>query len=135
MHKRFLVSIDNLHQMLAFVRENIVAAEIDDATLLRVELAVEEALMNIISYSGLNDNDCLDISCTASPSSGIKIVIKDVGTPFNPLSKANKQIDRSIPLEKRELGGFGIHLILNLMDAVEYRYEDNQNILTLIKYT
>lgn len=133
MNKKFLVSIDDLYQMLEFVREHVIAAEIDATNASRVELAVEEALMNVISYSGLDSHDHLDINCLPY-SSGIKIIIIDKGHPFNPLSKARKEIDSTIPLDKRELGGFGIHLIVNLMDAVEYRHEDNQNILTLIKY-
>jgi sigma-B regulation protein RsbU (phosphoserine phosphatase) len=133
MNKKFLVSIEDLYQMLEFVREQVAAAEIDATSASRIELAVEETLINVISYSGLNPPDQLDINILPD-SSKIQIIISDWGIPFNPLSKANKEIDCTIPLENREVGGFGIHLIVNMMDTVEYRRENNQNILTLTKY-
>ena len=120
--------------MLEFVREGVAAAQIDATSASRIELAVEEALINVISYSGLNPPHQLEINVISYPSK-IQIIIFDGGIPFNPLSKANKEIDNTIPLESREVGGFGIHLIVNMMDAVEYCRENNQNILTLTKYT
>lgn len=134
MNKQFPVSIDLMPQMLEFIRENAIAAGIHDPNIGKVELAVEEALTNIICYSGLHSAQFVEISCT-SLSNGVRITLKDAGISFDPLCKANKVIDPKIPLDKRELGGFGIHLILNLMDKVEYRREGNHNILTMFKYS
>lgn len=133
MNKTFSVSIEDLFLMLKFVREQVVASEIDLSNGSRLELAAEEALINIISYSGLSPESQLDLK-VLSDSTKIQIIISDCGIPFNPLSKTNKEIDSSVPLENREVGGFGIHLIINMADAVDYRYENNQNILTLTKF-
>jgi len=37
------------------------------------------------------------------------------------------------PVEDRKIGGLGIHFVRSLMDSVEYRREENKNILTLHK--
>lgn len=132
MKREFPVTLDEMHRMLGFVRENVIAAGLSERDAGRMELAVEEALTNIIHYSGLQPTQYISIDCQAEENE-IQIILEDEGTPFNPLSKSNKVIDPTIPIEDRELGGFGIHLILNLMDHVHYRYEKGKNILTLIK--
>ncbi|MFC2047137.1 ATP-binding protein [Chloroflexota bacterium] len=42
--------------------------------------------------------------------------------------------DVEAPLEKRKVGGLGIYLVRILMDEVNYRRDQDRNILTLIKY-
>jgi serine/threonine-protein kinase RsbW len=133
MNKQFPVSTDHMHHMLEFVRDNVIAAGISKPIIGKIELAVEEALTNIISYSGLTSDSSVTITCIPI-SSGVRITLEDEGMPFDPLCKANKIIDPTISLENRELGGFGIHLILNLMDKVEYHREGNRNILMITKW-
>ena len=58
------------------------------------------------------------------------MTVSDHGQPFNPL---NFEADFSIPLEERHKGGMGIHIIKEAMDAVDYEYCDNTNILKLTK--
>jgi anti-sigma regulatory factor (Ser/Thr protein kinase) len=38
-----------------------------------------------------------------------------------------------MPWKLRHVGGLGIFLILKKMDAVHYAYEDNKNVLTIVK--
>ena len=40
-------------------------------------------------------------------------------------------MDITLPLEQRPVGGLGIHLVKNLMDAVNYRRSEGRNVLTL----
>jgi len=61
----------------------------------------------------------------------ISIQFLDRGTPFNPLLK--EDADVTLSAEKRGIGGLGILMVKKTMDAVEYRYENGQNILTLRK--
>lgn len=92
-----------------------------------IEVAIEEAVVNVINYS---KSSKLRVTCSAMENpSGIKIVISDEGIPYNPLQRGSK-----FPLDKDSIGGYGIPLILNLMDKVDYKREGNCNILTLIKY-
>lgn len=57
--------------------------------------------------------------------------IEDDGRPFNPLEAPVSGTDA--PLEKGPTGGFGIHLVRKVMDEIEYRRQDNRNILVMRK--
>ena len=56
----------------------------------------------------------------------------DHGRPFNPLEKEDADI--TLSAEERDIGGLGILMVKKRMDAVDYKYEDGQNILTIQKY-
>ena len=55
----------------------------------------------------------------------------DWGKPFNPLEKQDADI--TLSAEERGIGGLGILMVKKSMDAVDYRYENGENILTLTK--
>lgn len=133
MQKSFPASLENLHEMLQFVIDTSLNVGLETKFIPKLELAVEEALVNIISYSGLKSSDFIDITCTKCDRPGVKIVLKDAGIAHNPLKSVGK-VDNNIPLEQRKIGGFGIYLILQFMDKVDYSFENNFNILSLVKY-
>ncbi len=131
--KGFPAKIEALYDMLAFVREEAERAGFAPPLISRIELACEEALVNIISYGYQNTpskNATLEIECSPIDK-GIKILLRDQGIAFNPLenqSRFNPKVDN-----ENCVGGYGVFFILNLMDEVTYSREDNFNILTLIK--
>ena len=55
----------------------------------------------------------------------------DRGVPFDPLQRTDPDV--SLGAEERAVGGLGIFLVKKTMDALEYRYEDGCNILTIRK--
>jgi anti-sigma regulatory factor (Ser/Thr protein kinase) len=55
----------------------------------------------------------------------------DDARPFNPLEAPKPNLDA--PLEDRELGGLGIHLVRSLMDHVSYSRDEDKNVLTVRK--
>jgi anti-anti-sigma factor len=61
----------------------------------------------------------------------VRVTITDDGPPFDPLAYADPDTDLSV--EKREIGGLGIHLVRQMMDGVSYRYEGERNIVVLVK--
>ncbi len=61
----------------------------------------------------------------------LTILLRDAGVPFNPLEKADPDV--TLPLEERQVGGLGIYLCKQLMDHIEYKYEDGCNILLMKK--
>jgi serine/threonine-protein kinase RsbW len=42
-------------------------------------------------------------------------------------------VDTTLPLEERKVGGLGIHFIRQLMDTTDYERRDGNNVLTLTK--
>ena len=95
-----------------------------------IELATEEALINIFKYAYKEIKGDVEITCKIDDSKRFIIEIVDTGTPFNVLSVTAPDITADI--SERKLGGLGIFLIKQTMDEVHYQYEDNKNKLSLI---
>ena len=138
-HKVFPAELDYLHEMLAFIREHVLAHNISLLVLDQIILATEEVLVNIISYGYPNEKKgTIEMSCEDSNNPrGIKITIKDEGIPFNPIENLPSSLpSKSTVMDKTNdsLGGYGIYLFVELMDAVEYRRVNGCNVLSMTKY-
>ena len=100
-------------------------------TLFRVDLVMDELVVNIMDY-GYDDSDHeIDITFT-SEEDAITIEITDEGRSFDPLNDAPEP-DLSSPIEERRIGGLGVYLARTMMDELVYRREGNRNHLTLVK--
>ena len=95
-----------------------------------IELATEEALVNIFDYAYKEDNGDVEIICKLDDSKRFILEVVDTGIPFNVLSVSSPDITADI--SERQLGGLGVFLIKEFIDAVQYRHEGNKNILSLI---
>ena len=99
---------------------------------MEIQLALEEALVNVINYAHPKESGRHDIKLNFRQTDNeTQFVITDDGVPFDPTRQ--KEVDINAPLEEREVGGLGIHLVRNLMDSMEYRRERGRNVLTLRK--
>lgn len=134
MKKQFKVSIDYLYPMLEFICSQATNAGFDKEYLYRIELASEEAIVNVLKYSGLDPSNIIDITCTPTGAPGIQITIRDRGVPYNPLSVPEKNLEVPLEIEDAPLGGYGVHLMKKLMDHVHYERDQDANVLTLTKY-
>lgn len=133
MIKSFSASLDKLYEMLMFIKEQSEEIGFDNDIVSKIELASEEALVNIISYGYPGRLGNIEIECERLENKGIKIVFRDKGIPYNPLRNL-KQIDTKPFKQEKTIGGYGIHFILTIMDEVLYNREENVNVLTLVKY-
>jgi serine/threonine-protein kinase RsbW len=61
----------------------------------------------------------------------VLLEVEDDGKPFDPLQAPPP--DLSLPLERRPIGGLGVHLIRNLMDEVSYARVAGRNVLKMVK--
>lgn len=134
MNQTFPARIDNLYDMLDFVKEQAASTGFTGSELTKIELAMEETIVNIISY-GYPDQvpGMIIIQCTPSERKGLRIIVKDQGISYDPL-KNGGNVDPRKSIEEKTLGGYGIMLIKKLMDEVQYSRENDQNVLVLIKY-
>lgn len=97
----------------------------------KVNLVFDEILNNIISYAFQDTGEHhIGIVVRYQPDQ-LVISISDDGIPFNLLQAEEPQTD--LPLEERQIGGLGIHLVKNVMDDYEYKRDGNKNISTLYK--
>ena len=56
--------------------------------------------------------------------------VSDTGTPFDPLSAADPDLDAHI--DERPVGGLGLYLIRSLAQDIRYRREGDTNLLTVV---
>ncbi len=97
-----------------------------------VALALEEVVVNVQRYAWDDEAEHhFEVCLRGERGRSIEIEVRDDGRPFDPLSLAPPDLDA--PIEEREVGGLGVHLVRKLMDDVRYRREDGQNVLYLCK--
>jgi anti-sigma regulatory factor (Ser/Thr protein kinase) len=119
---------ENLETLRVFVEENALRAGLDEAQVKRLELALEEATINIIHHAYGGQGGKLELCCTPVQG-GLEIRLADEGSPFNPLEAPGLEVVTDIASQR--IGGMGIHLIRGLADVLSYRREEGRNVLTL----
>ena len=123
--------VQEVPQLATFVEEVCESHGVDMMTTMQMNLALEEAVVNVMSYAyPEGTKGYVDISAL-SESDCLTFVISDSGKPFDPTTKG--EVDTTLPAEERSIGGLGIHLVKQLMDSVQYEYKDGHNVLTLKK--
>lgn len=114
-----------------FVDEVCENVGFDMSTTFKLNLAIEEAVVNVMSYAyPAGTKGDVDIDAEADDEQ-LKFVISDSGTPFDPTQKG--EVDTTLSAEERGIGGLGIHLIRQIMDTINYERVDGKNVLTLRK--
>jgi serine/threonine-protein kinase RsbW len=94
------------------------------------QLAVSEALENIIRH-GYGREVPNEITVTVSSEPGtLNIELMDDAPPFNP---TNSLQERQWTLDDPPIGGLGIHIIHTTMDEVDYKRRAGHNWLRLQK--
>ncbi|MBX7067232.1 MAG: ATP-binding protein [Parachlamydiales bacterium] len=125
----FVASIEHLHHILQWIQKQLGPAGFDRKVLHHVEVASEEALVNIIHHAYQDLPGKIDVQVRLFENQA-EIVFVDHGPPFNPLDA--EPVDPNLPLEEREIGGLGIHFIRKCVDLVHYERKHEKNVLTFI---
>ena len=134
-HKTFPAHLNHLHEMLTFIQKYGQKKRVESSILNKIILAAEEAIVNIINYGYPNQKGKIEVSCQEyHDKKGLKIQIKDHGIPFDPTIQSFMLDQQQLPKEVGELGGYGIHIFVGIMDRVEYQRLEEGNLLSLIKY-
>ena len=123
--------IEELNKLEPFLNGIFEREHLDMSMLPQIDLALEEAVTNIIMYA-YPEGEKGTAELTVEVADGqISATLIDSGTPFNPLQQQEANLD--VSLEERKIGGLGIHLIKEIMDVVEYAYENGRNVLKMKK--
>jgi anti-sigma regulatory factor (Ser/Thr protein kinase) len=102
--------------------------DFDQKKIQKIELAVEEALVNIFNYAYPDGPGEVEVNCRADHDHFL-IEIVDSGIPFDMTSLPDPDLAANV--DDREIGGLGIFLIKKMADEVKYGREAGRNILSL----
>jgi serine/threonine-protein kinase RsbW len=108
------------------------ATELASAQQTAFELALEEIFTNIVKHGVRPDRvPWVEVSLDAA-ADGLTMVFEDDGPAFDPLSLPTPDVNAG--LDERPVGGLGVFLVQQMMDAVTYQRVGTRNRLTLTKY-
>ena len=117
-------------QFQSLAKEAGMACGFSPEALFRLELALEEVLVNIVNYAYLQKAEgWIALSYRVGEPDELIFEVRDGGRPFDPLSLDEPETGAQI--SDREVGGLGVFLVRKMADHVSYRRSDDQNILTL----
>ena len=123
--------INTIPQLNEFIDTVCEELEIDMALAMSLNLAMEEAVVNVMDYAyPAGTEGEVNIEAIADQTQ-LHFIISDSGKPFDPTAK--EEVDTTLSAEERPIGGMGIHLIRQLMDDISYERKDDKNILRLSK--
>jgi anti-sigma regulatory factor (Ser/Thr protein kinase) len=112
------------------LREMLQGMRLAEEELFKLELALHEALVNIVLHAYPEENG--DITIRFRIEGGVFCVeIRDRGIPFNPDEAPDPDLEEKI--SSGTGGGLGIFLFKILTDGYAYKRDGDENILTLRK--
>jgi anti-sigma regulatory factor (Ser/Thr protein kinase) len=118
-------------KLLAALEGFVQAHQLPPVVRRAADLALEEHVTNVMDYA-YDDRREHEIRIRLEVN-GARLVIEveDDGRAFDPTQAP--EVDTSLPLDQRPIGGLGIHFIRHCMDEVRYQRQANRNVLRMIK--
>ena len=123
--------INTVPQLNDFIDGFSLEAGLDMSMTMSLNLALEEAVVNVMTYAYAPDTQGELILEAVADKGVVTFILTDTGVPFDPTAK--EDADTTLGVEDRPIGGLGIFMVRQLMDTVDYQRVDGQNILTLTK--
>jgi serine/threonine-protein kinase RsbW len=96
-----------------------------------LQLALEEAVTNVINHGYADSQPHTFTVELAAADRRVTVIVTDDAPAYDPLARA--EVDITLPLEDRPIGGLGVHLVKKLMDSARYERRDGHNILTFVR--
>lgn len=124
-------NIEEVSLLPSFVEDVVKASKLDPEVTGSLNLALEEAVVNVINYAYPEGTAGEVIIDAAATDTALSFTLSDGGKPFDPT--ARKEPDLNAGVEDRPIGGLGIHLVRQIMDNVRYERRGEKNVLILTK--
>ena len=125
----FANDMQELTHVLQVVNVFLEPRELQSKLIYAVNLILEEILMNIIKY-GYDDGESHEIEVQIEvEQEEVALTVIDDGREFNPLTVPPP--DRSKSAMDRLEEGLGLQFVRHMRNAIEYRREEDKNILKI----
>lgn len=133
MEKEIILNNDlkEISRLETFLEELGAELQLGAELLMNINLALEEAVVNIIKYAYPSEQQHHIILRSTFSGQQLIFLLTDKGKSFDPTKVEDANID--LPLEERPVGGLGIFLIRRIMNEVSYERIGDMNRLTLKK--
>lgn len=112
-------STENLAMIRDFVSNIGVRAGLDEAQVMRLTLAVDEACANVMEHAYGHEPVHQVTIRGEIDNNELNFVIVDTGRHFDPAALQEEPVEELV--RKRKSGGLGLRLIRTIMDDVQYR--------------
>ena len=122
--------MDSLEEIFGFLDAFFADERIGAGTRFAVKLSVEELFTNMVKYGASRARDVLIDLERLDDRVAVSLTEFDT-EPFDIRKLEEVRVDR--PIEERNPGGLGIHLIKKMMDRIDYEYVDRRSRTTLVK--
>lgn len=121
-----------MRQVDAFVGEFVKEQGMEADEAARILILLEELLTNLMKY-GHPDRDEPGRAEIALSFSGSRLEIEfiDDGCAFDPLAAPPPNLDE--PLEDRQVGGLGLHILRSLTEEARYERRNDRNVIRLVR--
>jgi anti-sigma regulatory factor (Ser/Thr protein kinase) len=121
-----------LPQLTAFLQQFCSSVALPAAQVLAFEVALEEIFMNVVMHgTAAGTQRRVEVSL-ALTEEGLTMTVEDDGPGFDPLSLPPPDVRAS--LADRAVGGLGVFLVRQMMDAVSYARVAGRNQLRMTKH-
>ena len=134
-YRRGISLVNNVQEVPAlaiFIGSICEDMRFDELTTAGVNLAVEEAVVNVMNYAFPEGKRSTILLEVVADDDIITFELKDQGVPFDPTT--HEEVDVNDVVQQQQIGGLGIHLMRHYMDEIAYKRLDGQNVLTMKKY-
>jgi anti-sigma regulatory factor (Ser/Thr protein kinase) len=118
-------------KLLAALEDFVCAHQLPPPVVQAADLALEEHLTNVMAYAYDDAGEHTITVRLEANDSDLVIEVEDDGKPFDPTQAP--EVDTSLPLEQKPIGGLGIHLIRRSMDEMAYQRKADRNVLRMTK--
>lgn len=123
---------EHTDELIEFLNAQLSQADCPRKARVQLDVAAEELFVNIARYAYDGEAGSVTVrTAFFDDPLCVQITFIDSGKPFDPLK--TQAPDTSVSPEERPVGGLGIYLVKNSMDAIEYTYRDGCNVLTIRK--
>lgn len=97
-----------------------------------LELSLEEALTNVVSYAFKDSSTPprIRIACYRMPEGRVALELIDNGIPFDPTTLAEPEVPDSI--EDAKIGGHGVQLMRHFLEQLAYDRDGGENRLIMV---
>jgi serine/threonine-protein kinase RsbW len=127
--RTFPGNVDSLDPLRDYLGELAKQAGLSKKSTYSLKLAVDEIATNIILYGYESAKITGTFNLLSEiTETGLVVILEDDAKPFNPLeNKLPDELDLSVPLHEREIGGLGIFLTVSGVDDFSYDFSTGRN--------